>query len=116
MSPRALAAAAFLPFALGTPAQGFETGYDYYRVCLQSALPSDGSSCDLFLRGVVTGVVAAEILLDARHKAFCIQGGIPWGQFELIVQQYARNHPTLLDRMPAGIILLALGQAYPCPP
>lgn len=115
MNLRAAATAALLVVTSVPGARGFETGYEYYRACLQSHLPRDGSGCDLFLRGVVTGAIAAEVLLDARQKAFCTHGSFFWGQIELIIQQYARSHPALLDRAPAGIILLALQQAYPCP-
>ena len=67
--------------------------------------------------GYVSGVSDAHSELAAMYPSierFCAPEAATNGQFQLIVEKWLKKHPEKLHSNAAGLVLVALGDAFPC--
>jgi hypothetical protein len=70
---------------------------------------------NVFYSGLCAGIVEA-ITDNASQFGVCIPAGVTQGEENLVVYQYANDHPEMLHFEMASIALFALTRAWPCTP
>ena len=77
-------------------------------------------ACLYYVNGFVTGINYGTGFAEEKTKQkvptpFCDPKGVETGQLLRIVLKYISNHPENAHLPTARLIMLALGEAYPCP-
>jgi Rap1a immunity proteins len=97
------------------------TGYDLYRQCTaigdSEDAASDRLSCAAYLAGYLDG--AYQVSRLNRLSPVPIQacpGDIAVGQYLLVFQRWAEQHPQWLSRSAPDVLAAALVNAFPCSP
>ena len=110
--PLALIAASVSP----VPAKAAisDNGNEFYSECrpafTESGKPMEFGICLGFLQGVL----AREQFLSATK--ICVPSGATNGQLMDVVLAYMRDNPKTRHLPPMLLILISLGEAYPCAP
>jgi hypothetical protein len=82
-----------------------------------AVLPPEGNIASAFCLGYLAGVEHLYTFMQSADPPpkFCLPADTPMGQVARTVTSYLRAHPE--DQHVNGIttVLLALGEAYPCP-
>lgn len=79
--------------------------------------PQTNQTCTLYIRGVVDGYVAATSIAKVPQM-FCLPDGLTNGDLVVAVEKASKNQADAegLGKLEAyALILVALGNAYPCP-
>ena len=97
------------------------TGYDLYRQCTaigdSEDAASDRLSCAAYLAGYLDG--AFQVSRFNRLSPVPIQacpGDVAVGQYLLVFQRWAEQHPQWLSRSAPDTLAAAIVEAFPCSP
>ena len=110
--------------AVDTPG---ESGNAFLRMC--SVIDKDDAgktgrekmqevACVGYINGVGDGVEAsitfAQVQNSSVRKPYCLPSDAENGQLVRIVLKYVKGHPELAHMPTAGLVMLALQEAFPC--
>jgi hypothetical protein len=91
------------------------TGSDLEKFCGEPPESMAGSSCRVYLRGLVDGLYLAD-KMAAEGRRLCSPNdkSIDVDQAKLVVQKYLKDHPEQLHRDGGVLAAVALYLAFPC--
>lgn len=94
---------------LASTAARAETGMEFYHHCSNGFKTTLNPQCESYVTGITNGLVAG------HSGTVCLPYGVTGKQLLLIVQNYMRNHPEVLNQESSSVIAQAMNGAYPCP-
>ncbi|MFK4794650.1 Rap1a/Tai family immunity protein [Sphingobium sp. ZW T5_29] len=111
--------AAALGLSAGVPQAAhaqFQTGNQIYRDCLvdrtDDAYYQKSSFCMAYVSGAFDAILLAR---QVNGKPDCTPDGLTVGQMRDVALKYMRDHPENRNLSAAGIVLLSIMDAWPCP-
>jgi len=106
--------AAILALAV-TQASGF-TGIDLYQFCIVAQKGTLGdATCTTYVRGFIDGLIIGTFVTSKDWKISPPDAGIPVAHGRLILENYLRNHPEVLNEDGGYLFGFAMIDAFRCP-